>query len=74
MCADNPDVREIAKMTVLIENAKLRLAELQGVRNEIKAKLEEFEMLEGDMREENGGNGEDGPLEDDYDVKESSDA
>lgn len=70
MCGDNPDAREIAKMTDLIENARVKLAELQIARDDMKAKLEQFETIEADAARDTEENGEVRLLEDDDNIKE----
>lgn len=51
MCADNADVREIAKMESLIEKATVKLSELRSLRDELKVRLEQLEN-EGYLMEE----------------------
>lgn len=46
MCADNADVKEIAKMESLIDNATVKLSELRSLRDELKVKLEQLENEE----------------------------
>lgn len=74
MCADNPDVLEIDKITALIEDAELRLAELRIVRDDIKAKLEQLGTVDGEMSEEKHETiDESGLLEDDEDYAKEMD-
>lgn len=55
MSPDNSDVREIAEMKGLLENAKVEFAKLLRVRDELAAKLEQLGGNEEHSNEEDGG-------------------
>lgn len=43
MCADNPDVKEIAELEILITTVNDELATLLNIRDNLRIKLEQFE-------------------------------
>lgn len=46
MCADNPDVREIATVEALIESATAKLADARRRRDELKAERERLQPVQ----------------------------
>lgn len=48
MCADNPDVREIAAMESLLESTTAKLVDVRRKRDELRAELERSQPVDED--------------------------